>query len=239
MCGGHGAGSPQHIVACPICKGTGRRSSFYVNDGVVMSLNHTCHTCEGTGKKTEEYCPRCMGAKVVNEVVNTSLHVHKGAPLDYTITLPGQGDESPNVAPGNVLIRLNVLSHANFTRDKDDLVHRVNITLFEALLGFHYQLEHLANRTINITQDSVSQLGGFLTIEDEGALARCVFMRTCVYAHMCVYTYMCLYSYMCARTYMFLYTYVVYTRADVPCLALPVDHCICRHAHSIHRGSIR
>ena len=239
VCGGHGAGSPQHIVACPICKGTGRRSSFYVNDGVVMSLNHTCHTCEGTGKKTEEYCPRCMGAKVVNEVVNTSLHVHKGAPLDYTITLPGQGDESPNVAPGNVLIRLNVLSHANFTRDKDDLVHRVNITLFEALLGFHYQLEHLANRTINITQDSVSQLGGFLTIEDEGALARCVFMRTCVYAHMCVYTYMCLYSYMCARTYMFLYTYVVYTRADVPCLALPVDHCICRHAHSIHRGSIR
>ena len=51
------------------------------------------------------------------------------------------------------------------------LVHRVNITLFEALLGFHYELEHLANRTLNITQDSVSQLGGYLTIEDEGVSA--------------------------------------------------------------------
>lgn len=67
------------------------------------------------------------------------------------------------------MIRLNVLAHANFSREKDDLVHRVNITLFEALLGFHYELQHLCNRTINITQDSVSQLGGFLTIEDEGA----------------------------------------------------------------------
>jgi DnaJ-related protein SCJ1 len=169
QCGGHGAASPGHIVACPICKGSGRRASFYVSDGVLMTLNHTCHACEGTGKKTEEYCPRCSGAKVVNEVVNTTVDVHKGAPSDFTLTLPGQGDEAPDVTPGNVIIRLKIAPHANFSRDKDDLVHRVNITLFEALLGFHYELQHLGNRTLNITQDSVSQLGGFLTIEDEGA----------------------------------------------------------------------
>jgi DnaJ-related protein SCJ1 len=171
VCRGHGAASHDHIVPCPICKGTGRRASFYVNDGILMTLNHTCHACEGTGKKTEEYCPRCGGAKVVNEIINTTIHVHQGAPNDFTITLPGQGDEAPDVAPGNVLIRLNIIPHANFSREKDDLVHRVNITLFEALLGFHYELQHLANRTLNITQDSVSQLGGYLTIEDEGAFS--------------------------------------------------------------------
>ena len=170
VCGGHGAASRDHIVPCPICKGTGRRASFYVNEGIMMTLNHTCHACEGTGKKTEEFCPRCSGARVVNEIVNTTINVHKGAPSEYTITLPGQGDEAPDIAPGNVIVRLNVASHANFSRDKDDLVHRVNITLFEALLGFHYELQHVANRTLNITQDAVSQLGGFLTIEDEGVI---------------------------------------------------------------------
>ena len=105
----------------------------------------------------------------MNENVHTTINIPKGTASDHIITLPGQGDEAPDIAPGNVMIRLNVLAHANFTREKDDLVHRVNITLFEALLGFHYELQHLGNRTVNITQDSVSQLGGFLTIEDEGA----------------------------------------------------------------------
>jgi hypothetical protein len=90
----------------------------------------------------------------------------------FTLTLPGQGDEAPDVPPGNVIIRLKIAPHANFSRDKDDLVHRVNITLFEALLGFHYELQHVANTTLNITQDAVSQLGGFLTIEDEGTIPR-------------------------------------------------------------------
>jgi DnaJ-related protein SCJ1 len=170
VCRGHGAASHDHIVPCPICKGTGRRASFYVNDGVLMTLNHTCHACEGSGKKTEEHCHRCGGAKVITEIVNTTISVEKGTPNDFFFTLPGQGDEAPGVAPGNVMIKLNVMHHANFTRDKHDLVHRVNITLFEALLGFYYELEHLDNRTVRIAQDSVSQLGGFLTIEDEGVV---------------------------------------------------------------------
>lgn len=58
--------------------------------------------------------------------------------------------------------------HPIFTREGHNLVFSMNITLFEALLGFTANTTSVDNRTVLIVHDAVSQPGGFVTVAGEG-----------------------------------------------------------------------
>jgi DnaJ-class molecular chaperone len=67
-----------------------------------------------------------------------------------------------------VIVSLRVESHKLFTRDKNNLQYRANITLFEALLGFEMNITHLDNHTVYVKHAAVSTPGFSKTIPNEG-----------------------------------------------------------------------
>lgn len=71
-----------------------------------------------------------------------------------TIEVEGAGNLRPGMRPGNVVVRVVELSNRIFQREGDDLVHKVSLSLREALLGWSREVEHLDGRTVTISSAS-------------------------------------------------------------------------------------
>jgi DnaJ family protein A protein 1 len=67
------------------------------------------------------------------------------------IAFSGEGDQEPGLQPGDIIVVLDEKEHATFKRDKTDLHVKMQITLTEALCGFHKVIKTLDNRQLVIT----------------------------------------------------------------------------------------
>jgi len=67
------------------------------------------------------------------------------------ITFSGEGDQEPGLQPGDIVVVLDEKEHATFKRDKTDLHMKMQITLVEALCGFHKVIKTLDNRQLVLT----------------------------------------------------------------------------------------
>jgi DnaJ-related protein SCJ1 len=84
------------------------------------------------------------------------------------ITFEREGDQDPDVTPGDVHFTLRTTPHANFTRQGDDLHMKYRIPLKEALLGFKRRFKHLDGRDVELKRTSVTQPGFVDEVVGEG-----------------------------------------------------------------------
>lgn len=66
------------------------------------------------------------------------------------IRFSGEGDQSPGLEAGDVVIVLDEKEHNVFTRRGIDLYMNLEISLTEALCGFQHHIQTLDNRTLVI-----------------------------------------------------------------------------------------
>jgi len=64
-------------------------------------------------------------------------------PTNKKSVFAGEGDQMPNVIPGDIHLVLQQKPHPIFKRDQEDLYMEKEITLLEALCGFVLHIEHL------------------------------------------------------------------------------------------------
>ena len=108
----------------------------------------------------------------MNETKILDVHIDKGMREGQKIYFRGEGDQQPEVEPGDVVIVLHQKHHDKFQRSGDDLLMAHTITLTEALCGFHMVLKHLDGRDLLIKHPpgQVVKPGDVKGIEGEGML---------------------------------------------------------------------
>ena len=74
----------------------------------------------------------------------------KGAPNGEKYVKHGEGDEVPEVEPGDVIVQIKEKKHKMFLRKGADLFMEKEITLIEALTGLDFILVHLDGRRVRI-----------------------------------------------------------------------------------------
>ncbi|KAK5646798.1 hypothetical protein RI129_005262 [Pyrocoelia pectoralis] len=169
-----GKGSKSDVVAtCRVCKGSGIKVTYrQLGPGMSQQMQSRCPQCLGEGEiiNEKDRCGTCRGRKVCNETKIIEVHVDKGMKQNQKIFFRGEGDQQPDVEPGDVVIVLQQKPHERFQRNEDNLHVNHTITVTEALCGFTFVIHQLDGRDLLIkhTAGDVVKPGDVRMIPGEG-----------------------------------------------------------------------
>ncbi|KAK9465284.1 hypothetical protein V1512DRAFT_228880 [Lipomyces arxii] len=150
-CNGKG-GKEGAVKRCSTCNGTGSVMFQRSMGQVIQQFQSVCHDCKGEGEiiKDKDRCKTCMGKKTVSEKKILEVHIDKGMVNGQRITFPEEGDQGPDILPGDVIFVVDEQPHERFKRKKDDLYYRAKIDLLTALAGGSIAIQHLDNEWIKV-----------------------------------------------------------------------------------------
>jgi DnaJ family protein A protein 2 len=138
---------------CTTCKGAGMvEKVIQLAPGFLTSTRSACSKCKGEGTIYEDgnKCKVCKGDKVKKETKTIEVPIEQGAPNEYPITFSGEGNEIPDAMAGDLIVRLIIEPHKRFERKGADLYFNKKISLYEALTGCAFYIEHLDGKKILI-----------------------------------------------------------------------------------------
>lgn len=99
-----------------------------------------------------------------------TVHIEKGMRNGHKIVFPGDGDVLPGHEAGDVIFVVKQQDHPVFQRKGGDLIMKKKISLFEALTGVSFVLDHLDGHKVRI-QSAPGQVLSDETVQqvpDEG-----------------------------------------------------------------------
>lgn len=149
-CNGKG-GKDGAVQTCNGCHGNGVKVIVrQLQPGMIQQMQTVCPDCHGKGDiiREKDRCRQCMGKKVVRERKILEVHITKGMKDGQKITFSGEGDQDPEIEPGDIVIILDEKEHPVYKRNGSDLAIEMNIKLVEALCGFEKLITTLDNRTL-------------------------------------------------------------------------------------------
>lgn len=142
------------IQTCGTCRGQGMViKTRQIGPGMMQQMQSVCPKCHGEGQiMNHKYtCKTCTGNKTIKERKILEIHVEKGMEEGHKITFRGEGDQEPDVEPGDVVIVLIEKKHDVFQRKDQELMMEMEIDLVDSLCGFKRSVNTLDDREIIVT----------------------------------------------------------------------------------------
>ncbi|PWW78788.1 hypothetical protein C7212DRAFT_156115 [Tuber magnatum] len=151
-CDGRG-GKEGSVKKCTGCDGLGMKTMMRQMGPMIQRFQTVCSDCNGEGEmiKDKDRCKTCHGKKTITERKVLHVHVDKGMQDGQKVTFKGEGDQGPDITPGDVIFVIEQKPHARFQRKGDDLYYQAEIDLLTALAGGTIAVEHLDERWLTVT----------------------------------------------------------------------------------------
>ncbi|CTQ40792.1 DnaJ homolog subfamily A member 2 [Babesia microti strain RI] len=169
-CQGHG-GPKDLFETCRGCNGQGVKIQIRQMGPMIQQTQSVCPECGGQGQMISDTnkCKSCYGRGVKKVKKILEVPIEKGVPNQYKITFNGEADQRPNEVPGDVIFIVEQQDHDLFKRSGNDLLITHEISLYEALTGFEFTLDHLDGRNLLIKNEGeVVCPGEIKVLKDEG-----------------------------------------------------------------------
>ncbi|PRI12241.1 molecular chaperone DnaJ [Leucobacter massiliensis] len=157
-----------HPVTCDVCGGQGQvqrqvRSLF----GNVVTM-HPCGSCHGYGTVIEHPCVECAGKGRVRERRTIPVDVPSGIDTGTRLQMRGGGEVGPGGGPnGDLFIEFRVLHHDVFSRDGNDLLCTMQVSMTDAILGTEATLQGLDGE-VGVEVAQGTQSGDVITVRGRG-----------------------------------------------------------------------
>ncbi|WP_053383867.1 molecular chaperone DnaJ [Leucobacter celer] len=157
-----------HPVTCDVCGGQGQvqrqvRSLF----GNVVTM-HPCGSCQGYGTVIEHPCVECAGKGRVRERRTIPVDIPSGIDTGTRMQMRGGGEVGPGGGPnGDLFIEFRVMHHDIFSRDGNDLLCTMQLSMTDAILGAEAKLAALDGEAA-VTIEPGTQSGDVLTVRGRG-----------------------------------------------------------------------
>ncbi|KAF5832029.1 radial spoke protein 16 [Dunaliella salina] len=97
-----------------------------------------------------------------------TIDVKSGLPSGTRFVFEGEGNKVPKKEPGFVVFVLKPLPHDRFLRRGSDLVHKLTLPLYQALIGTSVDVQTLDHRTLSIPIADVVTPGYKRVVPGEG-----------------------------------------------------------------------
>ncbi|KAI4503434.1 hypothetical protein M0802_001656 [Mischocyttarus mexicanus] len=166
-------GKKGSVEQCTSCHGSGMQVQIQqLGPGMLQHMQSMCSECKGQGERINprDRCKQCMGRKTVRDRKILEVHVDPGMMDGHKIVFSGEGDQEPDLEPGDIVILLEEKEHDVFKRSRHDLIMRMHLELVEALCGFQKVIRTLDGRDLVITSfpGMVTKHGDVKCILNEG-----------------------------------------------------------------------
>ena len=155
-------------VTCDICHGSGhvQRTVRSLLGNVVTS--QPCGSCQGYGTTIPYPCATCQGQGRVRARRTVSLDIPAGVETGLRLQLPGSGEVGPAGGPhGDLYLEVTVTPHEIFSREGDDLLATLEVSMPDAILGTTTTIESL-DGPVELEVRPGVQAGDVLTIKGRG-----------------------------------------------------------------------
>ncbi|MFJ6652434.1 molecular chaperone DnaJ [Microbacterium sp. NPDC091313] len=155
-------------VTCDICHGSGniQRTVRSLLGNVVTT--QPCATCQGYGTTIPYPCATCQGQGRVRARRTVSVDIPAGVETGLRLQLPGSGEVGPAGGPnGDLYLEINVASHEVFSREGDDILATLEVSMPDAVLGTTTTIQALDGEVELDVRPGV-QSGDVLTIKGRG-----------------------------------------------------------------------
>lgn len=133
---------------------------------VELTLEEIFHGC----LKKVTHTRKILGTdgKVTEELRTLTIDVKPGLPDGTRFVFEGEGNKTPMKDPGPVVFVLKSLPHERFTRRGADLVHKVILPLYQALIGAAAEVQTLDSRILQVPVADIVTPGYTTTVAGEG-----------------------------------------------------------------------
>jgi molecular chaperone DnaJ len=155
-------------VTCDICHGSGniQRTVRSLLGNVVTT--QPCATCQGYGTTIPYPCATCQGQGRVRARRTVSVDIPAGVETGLRLQLPGSGEVGPAGGPnGDLYLEVTVSPHEQFSREGDDLLATLEVSMPDAVLGSSASIQALDGEVELEVRPGV-QSGDVLTIKGRG-----------------------------------------------------------------------
>ncbi len=163
-CDGSGAQPGTSPVTCDTCGGHGqvrRQQGFF-------SVQQTCPSCRGTGRRIESPCADCGGRGRSPRTKTLAVKVPPGVDIGDRIRLGGEGEAGQNGGPpGDLYVDIRVTPHPIFEREGADLSCIVPIAFVHAALGGNVKVPTLDGE-VSLKIPAETQSGKVFRIRGKG-----------------------------------------------------------------------
>jgi len=151
-CDGRG-GKEGSVRKCSGCNGLRVKTMMRQIGPMIQRFQTACPDCNGEGEQisNKDRCRNCNGKKVITERKVLQVHVDKGVKDGAKVVFQGEGDQGPDIIPGDVIFVIETKQHPRFQRKEDDLFFHAEIDLLTALAGGQIAVEHLDGRWLSIS----------------------------------------------------------------------------------------
>lgn len=163
-CSGSGAATEGGVRTCVQCGGSGE----VVQNRGFFAMASTCSRCRGEGKIISNPCRKCSGQGRMRERQNVKIKVPAGIDSDMQLRMAGFGDAPEGRGPkGDLFVQFQVQAHDLFTREGDNLVIALPLTMTEACLGCKKEIPTFKS-ICKLSIPEGTQSGKLLSVRGEG-----------------------------------------------------------------------
>ena len=99
---------------------------------------------------------------------SVEIKIPEGLPDGNVIKIANFGDESLVGAPSDLEVTIIEIPTEKWSRQQNDLVYLMEISLEESIFGFEKQFEHLSGETIPVSRTQVTSKDTVITVAGQG-----------------------------------------------------------------------
>jgi molecular chaperone DnaJ len=165
VCGGTGSDPSAKRITCPTCGGSGRLNIA----GGPMNFTRVCPDCGGYGTIGQP-CPACDGSGRMEGVETIKVTIPPGVHEGSKVRVAGKGEPgSGGGKPGDLFLVVHVKPHRLISRDGDNLLMELPITVKEAVAGASVNVPTV-DGDVKVKIPPGSQAGQTLKLKGKGAV---------------------------------------------------------------------
>ena len=168
-CHGTGAKPGTSVTKCTMCNGTGQVTQVQNTILGQMQTRRTCTACHGTGEVIKEPCEICHGRGTVRKQPRIKVKIPAGIDDNQTVVLRGEGEPGQKGGPkGDLYITVRIKKHSIFTRNGNNVMCEVPITITQATLGADLEIPMVDGTKVSYKIPDGTQTGTKFVIKNKG-----------------------------------------------------------------------